>query len=215
MTDKQTFPVGTLVLAGLLVLLMLLTYALVKPKSPPSELHGVLRSEFRPLTPFQLQTHNRGPITEASLRGKWTFVFFGYLSCPDVCPNTLHELDALYRLLEDETGKQPEDMQVLFVSIDPGRDSTEKLASYVAHFNRRFIGATAGEGAIERLMRQFGVSYILEEETAAGQYLVAHSSAIFLVDPYARLMATFSQPHYAATLLSQYQKITDYYAGSG
>lgn len=215
MSDKQPLPVGTLVLAGLLVLLMLLTYALVKPKSPPPELRGVLRSEFRPLASFQLQTHNRGPITVASLRGKWTFVFFGYLSCPDVCPNTLHELDTLYRLLEDETGKRPEDMQVLFVSLDPGRDTTEKLASYVAHFNGRFIGATAGKGAIERFTRQFGVSYILEEETAPGQYLVAHTSAIFLVDPYARLMATFSQPHYAVTLLSQYRKITDYYTGSG
>ena len=106
-------------------------------------------------------------------------------------------------------------MQVIFVSVDPARDSTENLARYVSHFNKKFIGATAGKGAIERLTRQFGADYVLEEETAPGQYLVAHTSAIFLVDPSGRLVASFSQPHYAATLLSQYRKITAYFSGSG
>ena len=75
--------------------------------------------------------------------------------------------------------------------------------------------ATAGKGAIERLARQFGANYVIEEETASGQYLVAHTSAIFLVDPLGRMVATFSQPHYAPTLLSQHRKITAYFSGSG
>ncbi len=215
MPDKRIFPVGTLLLACLLLLLMVLTWVLVKPKSPPTELLGVLRSEFRPLTPFQLQSHERGPITETSFEGKWSFVFFGYMSCPDVCPNTLHELNRFHRLLDDEDASGAGDVQVIFVSVDPGRDSTEKLASYAAHFHDSFIGATAGKGAIDRLTRQFGADYVLEPESAPGQYLVAHTSAIFLVDPYGRLIATFSQPHYASTLLSQYKKITAYYASTG
>jgi protein SCO1/2 len=142
-------------------------------------------------------------------------VFFGYLSCPDICPNTLNELNTFWALLKDETDAQPEDLQVLFVSVDPARDSTASLASYVAHFNKEFIGATAGQGAINRLTRQFGADYEIEAETAPGQYLVAHTSAIFLVDPYGRLVATFSQPHYASTLLSQYKKITAYFSDAG
>jgi len=206
---------GSLVIGLVFGLVMLFTHLLVKPPAPPPELAGVLRSEFRQLAPFQLQSHNHGPINETSLQGKWTFVFFGYLSCPDVCPNTLHELSTFWALLKDETGAEPNDLQVIFVSVDPDRDSTANLASYVAHFNKKFIGATAGKGAIDRLTRQFGAGYEIEAETAAGQYLVAHTSAIFLVDPYGRLVATFSQPHYASTLLSQYKKITAYFSGAG
>ena len=215
MSKKSVFPIGSLVIGLIFGLVLLFTHLLVKPPAPPDELEGVLRSHYRHLAPFQLQRHNQGPFTEANLKGKWSFVFFGYLSCPDVCPNTLHELSSLWALHKDEINAEPEDLQVLFVSVDPHRDSTENLTSYVNHFNRRFIGATAGKGAIDRLTRQFGAGYLLEPETAPGQYLVTHTSAIFLVDPHGRLVATFSQPHYASTLLSQYKKINAYFTGTG
>jgi protein SCO1/2 len=214
-SKKRIIPIGSLVIGLVFGLVMLITHLMVKPPAPPSELEGVLRSEFRQLAPFHLQSQNHGPFDHTSLHGKWTFVFFGYLSCPDVCPNTLHELSTFRALLKDETGMEPDDLQVLFVSVDPARDSTAKLASYVAHFNKEFIGATAGKGAIDSLTSQFGADYEIEAETAPGQYLVAHTSAIFLVDPYGRLVATFSQPHYASTLLSQYKKITAYFSGAG
>jgi len=215
MTKKRIVPIGTLVIGLVFGLVMLITHLLVKPPSPPSELEGVLRPEYRQVASFQLQSHNRGPLSEKDLRGKWSYIFFGYLSCPDICPITLHELNSFRTLLKDEIGEDPEDLQVIFVSVDPDRDSTENLAEYVNHFNKNFIGATAGKGAIDRLTKQFGAGYILEAETAAGQYLVTHTSAIFLVDPLGRLVATFSQPHYASTLLSQHKKITEYFSGSG
>lgn len=215
MASKRIIPIGSLVIGLVFGLVMLFTHLLVKPPAPPVELEGVLRPDFKPLAPFQLQSHNHGPFNEKKLRDKWSFVFFGYLSCPDVCPNTLHELSSFHSLLKDEIGKEPQDLQIIFVSVDPERDSTENLARYVTHFNRSFIGATAGKGAIDRLAKQFGAGYLLEEETAPGQYLVAHTSAIFLVDPLGRLVATFSQPHYASTLLSQYKKINAYFSGNG
>lgn len=211
MSEKSSFPIGTLVLAGVLVLLMTVTYLLVKPKSPPAELQGILKSEFRMLAPFQLQAHQRGPITESDLKGKWSFVFFGYTYCPDVCPNTMHELKGFRALLEDEDSAAANDVQVIFVSVDPGRDDTARLASYARHFHSSFIGATAGKGAIDRLTRQFGAGYLFEPADSSGQYPVAHSSAIFLVDPYGRLVASFSQPHYASSIHAQYKKIVDYY----
>lgn len=215
MKNKRIIPIGTLVLGLIFGLVMLVTHLLVKPPAPPNELEGVLRHDFQQLAPFQLQSHNRGPLSEKDLHGKWSYIFFGYLSCPDVCPNTLHELSQFRTLLKDETGIEPDDLQVIFVSVDPARDSTETLARYVSHFNKKFIGATAGKGAIDRLTKQFGAGYILEAETGPGQYLVTHTSAIFLVDPLGRLVATFSQPHYAPTLLSQHKKITEYFSGSG
>lgn len=210
--DRRPLPLGTLLLAALLALAMLVTWLLVKPPSPPAGLQGVLRSEFTPLTQFHLHSESHGPIVREDLLGKWTFVFFGYLSCPDVCPNTLHELAEFRRLLDDSGDPAADLAQVLFVSVDPERDSETKLASYVAHFDKRFIGATAGKAAIERFARQFGAGFVYADETAPGQYLVSHTSAIFLVDPHARLVASFSQPHYASTLLSQYRLLAAYYA---
>jgi len=212
---KRIVPVGSLLLLGLVLAFMLLTWILVKPPAPPAELRGVLRSEFRQLDAFQLSSDNRGPVTETSLRGKWSFFFFGYLSCPDVCPATLHELGRFWNLLVDDRGAVPEDLQVIFVSVDPARDSTENLARYASYFNRNFIGATAGKGQIDRLTRQFSAQYMIEAETETGEYLVNHSSAIFLVDPYGRVVASFSQPHYATTILAQFEKIVDYYGGAG
>ena len=215
MTKQRIIPIGILMIGLAFGLVMLLAHLMAKPPAPPSELFGVLRPEFRQLAPFQLQTHSNGPLTEASLLGKWSFVFFGYMSCPDVCPNTLHELNRFRSLLKVEIGKDPKDLQVIFVSVDPDRDSTENLAAYANYFNQNFSAATATKDAIDSFTRQFGAGYVFEAETAPGQYLVAHTSAIFLVDPLGRLVATFSQPHYASTLLSQYRKITAYFSGSG
>ena len=106
-------------------------------------------------------------------------------------------------------------MQVVFISVDPQRDTAETIASYVTYFNKNFIGATARKSEIDALTRQFGAGYVVESETATGQYLVAHTSAIFLIDPFGRLVATFSQPHYPSTILAQYKKIKAYFSGGG
>ena len=211
MTKKKIFPVGTLLLFGVFLLVMLVTYMLVRPPAPPPELEGVLRPDFRQLLPFKLTDHTGAVFNEKRLQEKWSLVFFGYPSCPDICPATLYVLNSVQGLLEDETGMVPDDMQVIFISVDPDRDTTEKLASYITHFNKQFIGASASKAEIDRLTSQFGAGYVIEEETAPGQYLVAHTSAIFLVDPLGRLVASFSQPHYATTITEQYQKIQAYF----
>ena len=214
MTKKKIFPVGTALLFGLFLIVMLVTYLLVRPPAPPPELEGVLRPDFRLLHPFSLTDHNNVPFDEKRFKGKWTFVFFGYTSCPDICPATLYVLNSVQGLLEDATGEVPDDMQVVFISVDPERDTIETLAPYITHFNKTFIGATADKTEIDKLTRQFGAGYVLEPETAPGQYLVAHTSAIFLVDPLGRLVASFSQPHYPSTIASQYQKIQAYFYGN-
>jgi protein SCO1/2 len=213
--NRSNFPIGSLLLFGLFVLVMLATWLLVKPPPAPRELEGILRSQFRPIAPFRLTDHHRQRFDEKNLRGKWSLIFFGYLSCPDVCPMTLHELNLFWHLLQDDSGAKPQNLQVLFVSVDPERDSQEFLADYINQFNRDFIAATAAKAQIDNLVKQFGAGYIIEAETAPGQYQVAHSSAIFLVDPLGRSVATFSQPHYAATLLAQYRMLTRYFGVSG
>ncbi len=211
MTSKK-IPIGTIVIFGVFLLVMAVTYILTKPAERPAELEGVLRPDFKLLQPFKLTGHNNTVFDEKRLQGKWSFVFFGYTSCPDVCPATLYVLSSVHGLLVDETGKIPDDMQVVFISVDPARDTTEKLADYVTYFNKDFIGITADKTEIDKLAKQFGAGYIFEEETSAGEYNVAHTSAIFLVDPYGRLVASFSQPHQPATIVSLYKKIRTYFS---
>lgn len=208
---SKKIPIGTIVIFSFFLLVMAVTYFLTKPSPPPPELIGVLRPDFRPLHPFKLTDHNNADFNEQQLQGKWTFVFFGYTSCPDICPTTLNVLSSVQTLLNDGAVDDPANRQVIFISVDPARDTTEKLASYMSYFNSNFIGVTSEKSKIDSLARQFGAGYVLEPETSPGQYLVAHTSAIFLVDPYGRLVATFSQPHYPATITTQYEKIRAYF----
>jgi protein SCO1/2 len=210
MANKKV-PIGTIVIFGFFLLVMAGTYILTKPSPPPPELEGVLRPDFKLLHPFKLTDHNNIVFDEKRLQGKWTFVFFGYASCPDICPTTLQVLSSVQVMLDDETDDDPANRQVVFISVDPERDTTKSLAAYVSYFNDNFIGVTAGKAKIDKLVRQFGAGYYMEPETSPGHYLVAHTSAIFLVDPYGRLVATFSQPHYPATIVSLYEKIRTYF----
>ncbi len=213
MTEHKFISARTLVLGGFLLLFMIVTYVMARPSPPPQELLGILRPEFRQLHPFELTGNYGLLVNEDSFRGQWSFVFFGYMSCPDVCPTTLQVLDRVQSLLENESGEDSADIQVYFISVDPGRDNIEALTQYVTHFNEGFVGATADKDRIDSFSRQFGAGYLFEEGSAADQYLVAHTSAIFLVDPSARLVASIPQPHYPAAVASQYQKIRDYIAG--
>ena len=211
MTSKK-IPIGTIVIFSFFILVMVVTYVMTKPPERPPELEGVLRPDFRLLHPFKLTDQNNAVFDEKRLLDKWSFIFFGYTSCPDVCPATLYVLSSIYGQLTDENGKAPDDMQVVFISVDPARDTPEKLAEYVSYFNKNFIGATADKTEIDKLAKQFGAGYILEDKNAEGDYNVAHTSAIFLVDPYGRLVANFSQPHIAPTITSQYKKIRKYFS---
>ena len=166
----------------------------------------------RQLAPFSLVDHTGEPFTRQRLTGKWTFLFFGYTNCPDVCPATLSILTAVH----DELGRQggAEDTRFLFVSVDPERDTPDKLADYMAFFDRGFVAATGSKAEIDAFSRQVGAGYMIQEEGSPGQYLVNHSSAIFLVDPGARVVASFSQPHDAGTIVRLFRKVQAYYSST-
>ena len=210
MVNKK-LPIGTIVIFGFFLATMAASYYLSKPSPPPAELAGVLRPGFKLLQPFELTDHNNKVFNEKNFLDKWSFVFFGYTSCPDICPATLYVLKSVHGLLVDETGEVPDDMQVVFISVDPARDSHEKLADYITYFNKDFIGTTADKIKIDKVTQQFGAGYITDAETSPGNYNVSHTSAIFLVDPFGRLVATFSQPHQAPTITAQYKQIRKYF----
>lgn len=207
MQEKKPLPVGTLLLfllwGGLLALMLWWMY----PEKPiPPELQGVLRPHPKYLQPFELVDQQNRPYTEARLRDRWSFVFFGYTYCPDICPTTLATLNSVTKKLKSESIGMA-DQQVVFVSVDPRRDSPEVVAEYVKYFNPDYLGITGEKSAIDALTSQFNAGYVHEDETQPGQYLVSHTSSIFLVDPELRLVATFPPPHDPDTIVAQYRLI--------
>lgn len=210
MADKRVVSKGTIVLFGawLLVLAsaLLLWRFCTTAIAPPPELMGVLRPAPTPIEPFRLTDHNGEDLSESRLLGKWTFLFFGYTYCPDVCPTVLAHLASVHSRLRNAADGTT-DAQALFVSVDPDRDTPERLAEYISYFDQDFVAATGDTAAIDGFAKQFGAGYILEEETTPGEYLVSHTSAIFLIDPRARLIAAFSQPHHPDTIVSQFDQV--------
>ena len=139
------------------------------------------------------------------LRGHWTFLFFGFVNCPDVCPTTLATLAEVRRIASDlPSGERPE---VIFVSVDPARDSPGVIGRYVAHFDPTFTGATGSADAIDALTRHLGVAVVIGAPAADGSYSVDHAAAIFLVDPTASQAALFGSPHDSAVIARDYRRI--------
>lgn len=207
MSEKTPRPYGTLIIFvfwGLL--LAAVFYWMLPDKTVPPELQGVLRPEPRPLRTFELSDQYRQAFNLERLKGEWSFVFFGYTYCPDICPTTLSALTGVVKQLQtDPQGLT--NIQVVFVSVDPQRDTPDILEAYLKYFNEAFQGVTGAQQDIDSLTRQFGAGYMTEPETRPGEYLVSHTSSIFLVDPYGQLIAAFPPPHDANTIVEQFRQI--------
>ena len=167
---------------------------------------GTLLPTPKPLAPFELVDQDAKPFQQEQLKGRWTFVFFGYTSCPDVCPTTMATLQALDRLLSEDGTDTAE---FLFVSVDPERDDPERLTQYVRYFSPQFLGATGTHEQLRALTRQLGVLYArVDDQDTAMSYLVDHSASILLLDPDVRLAAIFSAPHDIAAMAEDFGAIS-------
>lgn len=210
-TEKQ-FPKGTIILFLSFITLLVIVYMGFQPeKKPiPQELIAVLRPYEKPLQPFTLTDKTGQAFSLEKLKEKWSFLFFGYTYCPDVCPTTLTTLKHINNMLI----KRPDiafDTQVIFVSVDPERDSPKTLGEYTAYFSEEFIPVTGTADDLLSFSRQFSAAYIKETVDPRGDYLISHTSSIFLVNPKTRIVASFSPPHTPQIITSQYLKIYDMY----
>ncbi len=135
-------------------------------------------SEPPPGGDFTLHSKN-GPVSLHDFKGQVVLLFFGYANCPDVCPTSLaFSTKALNTLNEGELVQ----VQPLFVSIDPQRDSADKLAEFVSFFHSRFIGLTGSEDEVKQVARRYGVKYYqVEPEGSSSGYAVNHSAAVYLI----------------------------------
>ena len=131
-----------------------------------------------------LTDHNGRAVTLESFRGKLVVVFFGYTHCPDVCPTTLSDMAQALKKLEPSVAAK---VQVLFVSVDPERDTPEILKAYVPYFDPSFLGLYGTSGQVEAAAREFKVVFRKHVEPGATGYLVDHSAGCYVLDASGRL----------------------------
>jgi protein SCO1/2 len=148
--------------------------------------------QARQLADFELYNQRGEAVTKETLRDHWTLTFVGYTFCPDICPTTLAELKRIYPELQKIESEYP--IQVLFLSVDPNRDTQSRLDEYVQFFNPDFIAASAEHKQLFPLVRSMGMMYAISDNIENPNYLVDHSSSIIVIDPSANVIGRF-KPH--------------------
>jgi protein SCO1/2 len=147
------------------------------PQSPTFQATDITGAAFA--RDFRLTDHNGQVRTLADFRGKVVAIFFGYTHCPDVCPTTLSDFAAALQQLGPEADK----VQVIFVTVDPERDTPDLLKQYVPAFSPRFLGMVTDAETLKQLAKEYKVVYQKTSVKAADDYLIDHSAGTYVYDP--------------------------------
>ena len=181
--DRKTLLVGLLAF-----LLIGIVAAGVFLFSKPDNFRGTTYAEPYPDAPEIELTRAAGANFQLSdMRRKVVALFFGYTSCPDICPTTMAEL----RQALEELGPQADQVQVLFVTVDPQRDTPERVQEYVDHFNPDFIGLSGSEPELAKVWSDYGVFRQVVDGSSAAGYLVDHTARVTLIDQQGNLRVSF------------------------
>ncbi len=170
---------------GLIATLGLVTVSIIagcQPAPPPAfQATDITGAAFA--RDFKLTDHNGTVRTLADFKGKVVALFFGYTHCPDVCPTTLADFAAALKQL----GPRAERVQVIFVKLDPARDTPELLRQFVPAFNPGFLGMFTDPDSLKQLAQEYKVVYQKTSVKAADDYLIDHSAGTYIYDPKGRL----------------------------
>jgi protein SCO1/2 len=148
---------------------------------------GVVYQNPQPAPDFRLKSAS-GEYQLGDQQGKLVLIFFGYTSCPDVCPSSLSDM----RKVVAELDGWENEMDVVFITVDPERDDADKLEKYVSLFNTEFVGLTGTEEILEPVWNSYGVIREVDRETESmAGYLINHTARIYLIDQEGRLLLTY------------------------
>ena len=171
----------------------------------PALENALLYPQPRTVPDFRLQQVDGKPLTAADWHGRWNVVYFGYASCPDVCPTTLASFKQAWKAL-GERGLADR-VRFDFISVDPQRDTPEQLGKYVAFFSPDFVAATGSDEQLTALTRALGLLYT-RTTNADGAIEVDHSGSAVIIDPDARLVGIFRPPFAAPALVHDLAALT-------
>jgi len=181
--NKRIMQVG----AGLLVLIgVVMAITLIIPKT--ENFRGTLYDPALPAPEIELTLGDGSNFKLSEMRGEAVLLFFGYTSCPDVCPTTLSEL----RKVKSELGEDAARVQVVYITVDPDRDTPEKVQEYVSLFNPSFIGLSGSLEELEPVWQAYGVFRQIEQTDSDNSYLVTHTARVYLIDPDGNLHLSYA-----------------------
>ena len=198
-------------IVGLLGFILLVVYGFTWRMSQPVimskeelQINGaIVLDKPRIFSDFGLEDHRGELFNNERFQGVWSIVFFGFTHCPDICPTTLAMLNDTYSKLKDS---EKERLQVVMISLDPERDTVEKLAEYVPYFNPEFTGVTGNKHLIRRLTAELNVAYN-QVPLSDDDYTVDHSTQLILINPMGHYHGFFKAPHTEITMRSTWRSI--------
>ncbi|MBV9863083.1 MAG: SCO family protein [Alphaproteobacteria bacterium] len=179
------FRVAAAAVAGLLILAAGTLILLLLRDGPQGAARTALASGIG--GPFHLIDQNGKPVTEADLKGKWELVYFGYTHCPDACPTALNDM----ALALDKLGAKRSEVGIVFITVDPERDTPAVLKDYIASFDAPILALTGTPDEVAQAAKDYRVYYAKHPE-AGGDYSMDHSSVIYVMDPQGRFTASFT-----------------------
>lgn len=161
----------------------------------------------RSIANISLTSHDNKVFSNEQLKGKWTVMFFGYTSCPDICPTTLTELKLLKQQLINDDADILDKINYVFVSVDPNRDTVEQLANYVPYFDKEFLGVTGDIKSIYNLANQLNIPFTPIVNPKDENYLVEHSGNLIVINPMGDYHAFIKPPLNTDKLVKVMQSI--------
>ena len=188
--------VDSLILCVVLILIGILHYV----AAPKVEIDGIYLNQPQDMADFYLIDHNGKPLTKNQLKGHWTLLFFGFTHCESVCPMTFDVLNKMYILLQTKLAANllP---RIVFISIDPEKDTVMRLRQYVSAYNTHFLGARATLKKTLAIEKQFSIPVSNQNG------VINHSTDILLLNPAVQIQAYFLYPHRPTNLARDYQLI--------
>ncbi len=191
--DRRMPKIRRAVVIGVLVVIVVIAAGwLIGGALRPYAFHGTLVQSPQPAMNFTLTSHTGQPVSLSDYKDKVVLLYFGYTTCPDVCPTTLAELHKAVQQL----GNRAKDVQVMMITVDPERDTLPVLAEYMPHFDPSFIGLTGETDQIAEVATSYGVAYERSAEPSALGYLVNHTATVAALDRqgYVRVIFPFNTP---------------------
>ena len=173
--------------------------------------NGLVFENPRPISTFRLIDFDQGTFSVDQLKDRWAFIYFGYSACGQVCTETLTELKRLILALSSLDNALP--IQVVFVTVDPGRDSTSRLKTYLREFDSTFIGITGDINTLAFFAAELAAPFTLGPDSGES-YALDHSNSIMLINPSAALQAVLAPPHDAQRLQADFGAIVRWWQTS-
>jgi len=176
-------------------------------------IQGAIYPTEKLINPFKLVNHLGNEFSNKNLKGHWSIVFVGYTHCPDICPTTLSLMSDVHRELSLQKMDSP---HVIFLTIDPERDTPNVMNNYIEYFNAEFTGLTGTLANIEKFTKNLNAVYRkapgLGGEITIDDYLMDHSSALMLINPKGNLQSILTAPHTLGNVIDSIIKSRAYYS---